>query len=73
MKNSLFILLGLLLILGPLVCGGLTENGVEPANQVVHMANEQGSTTAAWGGLIILAAPCLLGFLFLALGMVNDD
>lgn len=70
MKNSVLVLLGVIIIVGPLVFSGTTANVV---NSTVDLANSQGSSTAAWGGLIILAAPIFFGFLILAKGLLDDD
>lgn len=72
MKSAIGILLGTLLILGPIFWAGL-GNGADTFNSVVDVANAQGTESAAWGGLIILAAPLFIGFLLLAKGMTDDD
>lgn len=72
MKSTVWILLGTLLILGPIFWAGL-GNGADTFNSVVDTANAQGSETAAWGALILLGSPFLLGFLFLIKAISSDD
>lgn len=69
-KSSILILIAMLFVFAFFLA---PEKAADSANAVVDVAVQQGSTTAAWGALVVLAAPMVIIFFLFASALSSND